>query len=102
MSQYIKKGVSCEGIKLEALHAIIACHACYMDAGQSFTVTSICDGKHSKNSLHYSGLAIDIRTRDLDGITPIKMAELIQAKLGDDYDVVVETDHIHLEYDVKT
>lgn len=101
MSEYIKPGVCCEGIQLETLHAILVCHACYIDAGQHFTVTSINDGVHSKNSLHYEGLAIDLRTRDFIGITAQKMAELIAARLGPDYDVVAEKDHIHVEYDPR-
>lgn len=99
ISPHIKDGVSCEGMKLPALHAALVCMCVYIEAGQLFTITSITDGKHSNGSLHYKGLAIDIRTRDLVGITAHHIAELIRNALGNDYDVVVEATHIHVEYD---
>jgi hypothetical protein len=69
------------------------------------TITSGDDGKHMINSLHYKGLAIDLRTRDLEGGSLGSIAKGIHAELkgllGRDYDVVLEKDHIHLEYDPK-
>ena len=58
-------------------------------------VTSGKDGKHGENSLHYKGRAVDLRTRDFTDIwaTKLRMA------LGKGWDVVVESDHIHVELD---
>ena len=64
-------------------------------------ITSARDGKHSGNSLHYDGKACDIRTRDLGHELTTKYAAALVTALGADYDVVVESDHIHLEYDPK-
>ena len=61
-------------------------------------ITFALDGKHSKNSLHYSGYAIDLRTLDMLGRQHDVVKELKRV-LGSDYDVVLEHDHIHLEYD---
>ena len=64
-------------------------------------ITSARDGRHSANSFHYEGRALDLRTRDL---TVTKVAEYHGAlvlALGPDYDVVTERDHIHLEFDPK-
>jgi len=66
------------------------------------TVTSAVDGKHGKNSLHYQGLAQDYRTTRLDSeFDWQKIADFIRAELTDEYDVVLESDHIHIEFQPK-
>ena len=64
-------------------------------------ITEGTGGEHSKGSLHYVGLALDFRTRDMTD----KMAEVLVMKikesLGDQYDVVLEKDHIHVEFQPK-
>ena len=74
-------------------------------AGRDGVITSGRDGQHGANSLHYSGEAIDLRSRDL---TPAQVNNVIMALrniLGNDYDVVdehtdnMESPHIHVEYD---
>ncbi len=52
-------------------------------------------------SLHYAGAAIDIRTRDIPLADVQKLIARIKACLGEDFDVVLETDHLHLEYQPK-
>jgi hypothetical protein len=63
------------------------------------TITSCIDGKHKRASKHYTGCAVDLRIWNIVDVEKAAM-ELRQA-LTDDYDVVVESDHIHLEYDPK-
>lgn len=58
-------------------------------------VTSTYEGTHSESSLHYANLAIDIRRKRDSKIAYTE----IKQWLGKDYDVVLETDHIHIEYD---
>lgn len=65
------------------------------------TITSAKDGKHSANSLHYEGKAVDIRTWDMKPGTIKSTARVIADRLGGKYDVVVENNHIHIEYDPK-
>lgn len=55
--------------------------------------------KHMKGSKHYTGEAIDIRKLDMKN-TKIVIEE-IKDYLGEDYDVVEEKTHIHIEYDAK-
>ena len=65
----------------------------------NLVVTSCNDGHHSLTSLHYSGNAVDLRTRNLpDNITGHIVRDEIKKNLNIDYDVVLESDHIHLEY----
>ncbi len=69
--------------------------------GRDAEFTSIVDGKHHTNSLHYAGLACDLRTWYLGGIPERKIfAAAIAQLLGDDYDVVLKLKppHIHTEF----
>lgn len=70
------------------------------------TITSIEDGQHRPNSLHYRGLAFDIRLNDV----PPQMHEAIRREVqqlaGPAYDVIHEyhatdRDHLHVEFDPK-
>ncbi len=64
-------------------------------------ITAGIDGQHMKDSLHYTGKALDFRTRDLfSGQQQIWVA-LCEEKLGPCWDVVLEKDHLHVEYDPK-
>lgn len=60
-------------------------------------ITSTYEGTHAANSLHYANLAMDIRR----GPQPAKTTKRLRFILGDDYDIVAEKDHIHIEYDPK-
>lgn len=68
--------------------------------GRDAMVTSARDGIHSSNSLHYQGRAIDLRIRDIaDASLKWRYRDRLAEALGEDFDVVMETDHIHVELD---
>lgn len=67
--------------------------------GRDAIITSARDGEHSANSLHYEGKAIDLRTRDLDDDTQADYRLRLAASLLPSFDVVLESDHIHVEWD---
>ena len=56
----LKYGVKIKGIQPEI---VLACMLIkdIVDRYRPFVVTSVVDGKHSDNSLHYSGNAVDVR-----------------------------------------
>jgi len=66
-------------------------------------VTSANDSQHMPGSKHFSNEAFDIRTRNIVGDNKAELTQQwtnrIQAFLGEDYDVVSEGDHIHIEFD---
>ena len=64
---------------------------------EELVITSTYEGNHSPSSLHYCDEAVDIR---LWGKAR-KCRDEIKRQLGHDYDVIVESDHIHIEYDPK-
>ena len=61
-------------------------------------VTSGNDSVHMEGSLHYQDRALDFRTRDLTRDEVTQWAGEIERRLGPDYDVVIESDHLHVEY----
>lgn len=68
-------------------------------------VTSLNDGSHSTGSLHYKGLAADLRTHNLPSPQArVEAWRRLKAALGSAYDVLHEhvgtpNEHVHLEYD---
>jgi hypothetical protein len=96
-----KAGVKLQGIQPEILLAIYVANEVYSQYGVECVLTSCLDGTHSKHSLHYKGYAVDVRTRNAPQNTRQTIADVIQHRLGDEYDVVHESTHIHIEYDPK-
>lgn len=101
----IKKGVSVKGISNEMLLAVMVVNDVLRTHGNSCAITSVSEGVHSKGSLHYKGQAVDFRLA-MKG-TPVEqkynagLVMLMRDRLTDDYDVVLEKDHIHIEFDPK-
>lgn len=67
------------------------------EEGLTCWITSANEGTHASNSLHYKSLAIDLRRWGLDD--PKSFVQTLQRELGADYDVVLEDNHIHVEWD---
>lgn len=98
-----KPGVSLKTFQPQALLALLECDQIYKRRMLVMVVTSVSDGQHMEGSLHYKGLAFDLRTKG----TGVARSLLIDIKnklqpLG--YDVILENEggdneHIHVEYD---
>jgi hypothetical protein len=65
------------------------------------TITSGSDGTHMTGSLHAKGNALDYRTSHLTSEQRSKVAAACKEALGENFDVVLESDHLHVEYDPK-
>lgn len=70
-------------------------------------ITSANDATHSVKSLHYSGRALDYRTKyfQLNG-HELAFRNAVKEALGDEFDVVLEAigtpnEHLHVEWDPK-
>lgn len=64
-------------------------------------VTSMNDSIHMPESKHYTDEAADFRTKDLTDVQVKQWAAAVRARLGHHFDVVIETDHLHIEHDQK-
>ena len=81
--------------------AIVVAEGIYRSRETDLVLTSVNDSRHSRASLHWSGNAVDIRTRELDPDHIEEIGEEIRQSLTSEYDVVVESDHIHIEFQPK-
>lgn len=104
----LKKGVSIVGLKPEILVGLMVAQGVYDEFGCDLVVTAGVDGNHKIGSLHYKGLAVDLRTRDLREDEKELVAVLLKERLNGqpdnfagEFDVVLERTHIHLEFDPK-
>lgn len=95
----LKDGVSLVGLKLEMRRVMIQAGFIWGRKGQSCVITSGTEGEHSDESLHPFGYALDFRARYFNPEVKHTVVLELQAKLGLDYDVIEESDHIHVEYD---
>jgi hypothetical protein len=89
--------VNIDGLKTEIVSKFADIDHVFKQFGVEAVATSGKDGVHGRNSKHYEGLALDLRTWHVLG----KVVELLKQTLGEGYDVVLEKDHIHVEYDPK-
>ena len=101
-----KQGVSIEGVKKATIEAMFKVANWYSKEGLPFVVTSVTDGKHKTKSKHYTGEAFDVRTWTTRSggvqLTQGRKREIayeLGKLLGDNFDIVVEKTHIHIEYD---
>lgn len=110
MSLHLKPGVSLSQadltLKPPILVALQIVAGVYARHGISCVITSALDGKHKPGSLHYSGLALDFRTKNIPVSSKPAIIAEIAACLGKGFDVLLEwpgqdNEHLHVEYDPK-
>lgn len=94
----LKRNVKTLGIKPELLLALLVADGVYKTFDVELVVTSIVDGKHSRTSRHYLGIAADLRTRYFTKQQIKLVAMELRRRLGKDYLVLVEKTHIHLSW----
>ena len=97
----LKPGVRIAGLRPEILLAVVAAERVCAEMGVDCVVTACVDGVHKAGSLHYCGLAVDLRSRHFRPGDADKAIARIRQCLGADYDVVLENDHVHVEFDQK-
>jgi len=96
-----KPGVKANGMKPEILFAIMVADQIYSECGAECVITEITGGKHGHQSLHYVGYAVDLRTRHLTGEQAASIVSDLKSALTDEYDVILESNHIHIEFQPK-
>lgn len=98
----LKEGVRLTDFCPQMVLATMVAMAVYEECGATeFVITSANDGKHMVGSFHYGGKAADWRIWVLAHSMRQKARDKIAHRLGKDFDVILESDHIHCEYDPK-
>lgn len=93
------KGARIAGVQPELALGLMVAERVYERYGLDLTVTAVTDSAHSPGSLHYVGYAADLAL-PAEGEAQVVAADL-QRALADEWDVVVEKDHLHLEFQPK-
>lgn len=96
----LKEGVILNGLNIKMRQVLIAAEKVWKKYGieEGVTVTSGLDGCHSAGSKHYYGYALDLRTKYFTDDIKNLVAFELEASLTDDYSVIVEPSHIHVQY----
>lgn len=106
----LKEGAKLDGVKWQMFYASIIVEGILNSDGYECVITSGTDGKHghglsapgkADGTLHDDGLALDFRNRTIPVPEREPIRKDIAKALGPDYDVVLEKDHFHVEYDPK-
>lgn len=95
--------VRLDGLHVQMLFAMNVVADVLYSYDVELVVTSVNDGTHMDGSKHYTGDAFDARITDVLQSDWPTVRDDIKAKLGHDFDVVLETKppHVHIEWDPK-
>lgn len=99
----LKPGVKIKGIQPELVLGLMVANQVYEDNDLDLIVTSLMEegNIHSPNSKHKVGLAADLRINTVASNFWSTLLRQLKFALGKDFDVVLESDHIHIEFDPR-
>lgn len=98
----IKDRVRFASPEMAMMHASLVMMEVCREFGVDCVVTCGIE-EHEHPSFHVYGGGLDYRTRDLEHQARKELFSASASKrLGDGFDVVLESDHLHVEYDPKT
>lgn len=102
----LKTSVKLTGLQPQMVLAALIADSLYERSSLLLRITSANDSTHKPGSKHYDGLALDLGTKLEDGsqytnILKVNLASELRLALGPEYDVVVEANHLHIEFDPK-
>lgn len=98
----IKPGVKIAGLSKNMQLALDWAEEVYEKFGHTLIITeALATTGHIKNSKHYTGEAIDIRIWNLGADTYRVYGQLLRGLRDYGFDIILEKDHIHIEYDPK-
>ena len=98
----LKAGVRIQGLRPEITIGLAVAESLFREHDVDLIVTSVIEGTHSRGSLHFVGQAADLRSAHLDRDLRQRIRRELDERLGDDFDVVLEQDHFHIEFQPKS
>lgn len=102
----LKKGALILNLKPELLLGIMIIKSVFEKYNVDLVLTEVTGAKHSFNSLHYKGLAADIRSKTIKREIKHTILFACLDALGENFDMILENEnedneHFHLEFDTK-
>jgi len=94
----IKLGVSIARLSRKARRGLEVVAAVFAEFGHEAVITSADEGNHNPSSLHYANDGFDVRLPP-DGV--LRIVAALRERLGGDFRVRLEKDHIDFKYDPK-
>jgi hypothetical protein len=110
MKFHLKDKVSCVGIRPELTIGLMIASSVWdeFQIPGGLVVTSLTDGRgiHQDGSLHFVGLAADLRTNPyLEGGVPAplltRLVDRLRDELGEEWDLIQERTHLHMEFQIQ-
>lgn len=94
--------MSLEGLKPEIIRILPALDIIHLEeVNRETIITGAVEDRKLIESLHPRGFALDLRTRDIAYHERLQIVHRIRKAVGNCYDVVLEANHTHVEYDPK-
>jgi hypothetical protein len=102
----IKTGSKVKGIQPELVLGLNLLSLIFISRNVDFVITELTGSKHMEGSLHYKGLAADIRSKHIEEGLKVSILNLGQQCLSSNYDFILEgkgtpNEHFHIEFDPK-
>lgn len=103
----IKEGAKIIGIQSESILGLCIVSKVFEKFVVELVITEVTGGAHKTGSLHYAGLAVDIRSKNItDDLLKKLILENCKSRLGKNFDMILENEgqdneHFHLEVDPK-
>lgn len=104
---FIKSGVRIEGIRAELILGLLLISEVFRKYKVELIITEVTGGQHMVNSLHYTGMAADIRSKHISNINlKLDILQECRETLGSNFDMILENsgcnnEHYHVEVDFK-
>lgn len=93
--------VNITGLSPQMTVLLITMNSLFEHNGVNCVITSANDAVHSNTSLHYNGCALDFRIKHIELMTAKEIVRKANDALGQDFDIILESNHIHAEYQPK-
>lgn len=94
----VKPHVILRGLNKKMFPVFLKAPSIWRKHGKNLVITSGLEGKHCKNSRHFAGMALDLRSLNLDRNARIQVRNELAGALGREFWILMENDHIHVEY----
>lgn len=94
----LKAGAALDNVSWRMFLFAIIVEPIFALYGVEMVITSGTDSSHSLNSEHYKGLALDLRSHDLNGREGEVLNRIKQVTEPLGYATILESDHFHAQY----